>query len=70
MKDDDTKSFLGYSNKSLDEYNTYSCSIGKKPINADCSALTEETESSPKAPKFNVDDRWRITKYKNIFSKG
>ena len=32
-----------------------------EPINADDSALA--------APKFQVNDRVRITKYKNIFSK-
>ena len=42
----------------------------KKPINADYSALTEKIETNPKAPKFKVNDRVRITKYKNIFSKG
>ena len=26
--------------------------------------------TNPKAPKFKVNDRVRITKYKNIFSKG
>ena len=42
----------------------------KKPINADYSASTENIESNCKAPKFKVNDRVRITKYKNIFSKG
>ena len=42
----------------------------KKPINADYSALTEKNETNLKAPKFKVNDRVRITKYKNIFSKG
>ena len=32
--------------------------------------MTENIESNPKAPKFKVDDRVRITKYKNSFSKG
>ena len=27
-------------------------------------------ESNPKAPKFKVNDRVRITKYKNILNKG
>ena len=39
-------------------------------FNADYSASTENIESNPKAPKFKVNDRVRITKYKNIFSKG
>ena len=32
--------------------------------------MTEKIETNPKAPKFKVNDRVRITKYKNIFSKG
>ena len=40
-----------------------------KPIGVDYSDLTENTESSYKAPKFKVCDRVRITKYRNIFNK-
>ena len=58
-------------NKSVDKYsNTYHHSIKKKHINADYSALTESIESNSKAPKFKVNDRVRITKYKIMFSKG
>ena len=32
--------------------------------------MTENIEPTPKAPKFKVKDRVRITKYKNVFSKG
>ena len=32
--------------------------------------LTEKIETNFKAPKFKVNDRVRITKYKNISSKG
>ena len=39
-------------------------------VHADYFALTKEIESSHKVPKFKVDDRFRITKYKNNFSKG
>ena len=54
----------------MDEYNnTYHHSIDKKPINADYSALNKKTETNPKAPLFKVNDRVRITNYKNIFSK-
>ena len=57
-----TKSYLGYLNKLVDEdNNTYHCYIGKRPIHADYSALTEEIESGLKAPKFKVGDRVRIT---------
>ena len=42
--------------------NTYHHSINKKPS-------TENIEPNPIAPKFKVNDRARITRYKNIFSK-
>ena len=68
MSSNDSK-FLSQLNKLLDQNNyTQHHSINKKPIHADYSALTE-IKSSPKAPKFKVNDRVRITKYKNIFSK-
>ena len=44
--------------------------IKSESINADYSAMTEKIETNHKALKFNVNDRVRITKYKNIFSKG
>ena len=57
--------------KLVDQYNNiYHHSIDKKPINADYSTSTENIEINLKAPKFKVNDRVRITKYKNIFSKG
>ena len=59
MTANDSKSYL---NKLVDQYNnTYHHSINKKPINADYSALTEKIERNPKAPKFKVNDRVRIT---------
>ena len=55
----------------IDQYNNnYHHSINKKPINADYFALTKKIETNLKAPKFKVNDSVRITKYKNIFSKG
>ena len=58
-------------NKLVDQYNKiYHHSIKKKLINANYAALTEKIETNPKAPKFKVNDSVRITKYKNIFSKG
>ena len=55
----------------INQYNnTYHHSINRKPINTDYSALTEKVETNPKAPKFKVNDKFRIAKYKNIFSKG
>ena len=41
----------------------------KKPINADYFALTDKIETTSKAPKFKVNDKVKITKYNNIFSK-
>ena len=71
MAASDSKSHLSYLNKLIDQYNdTYHSSTDKKPIYADYSALTEKIETNLKAPKFKVNDRARITKYKNIFSKG
>ena len=71
MAANDSKSYLPYLNKLVDQYNnTYHHCINKKPINADYSALTEKIEKKHKAPKFKVNDRVRITKCKNIFSKG
>ena len=55
----------------MDQYNNGPHhSIGKKPINAGYSALTENIETNAKASQFKVNDRVRITKYKNIFGKG
>ena len=57
-------------NKLVDQHNNANHhSIGKKPINANYSVLTKKIERNPKAPKLEVNDRVRITKYKNIFSK-
>ena len=67
------KSYLPYLNKLVDEYNnTYHHSISNKLINADYSALTgniQNTESNAKARTFKVNDRVRITKYKNVLVK-
>ena len=41
----------------------------KKIINADYSALTEKIETNLKVSKFKVNDRIRITEYKNIFNE-
>ena len=71
MKANDSTSYLGYLNKLVDEYNnSHHRSIGEKHIDADYYDLTEEIETNLKAPKFKVGDRVRITKHKNIFSKG
>ena len=71
MTANDSKSYLSYLNKLVDQYNnTYYHSVNKKPIDTDCSAMTEKIEINSKTPKFKVNDRVRITKCKNIFSKG
>ena len=63
------KSYLGYLNKLVDEYNNnYNHANDKKFLDAHYSDLTEDIEKNPKGPKFKVGDRVRITKYKNIFS--
>ena len=71
MTANDSKSYLGFWNELVDEYNnTYYRCIGKKAVGADYSAFTEKIELSHKTPKFKVGDRLRIIKYKSIFSKG
>ena len=71
MAANDSKSYLSYLNKLVGQYNnTDHHSVGKKPINADYLILTKKTEANPKTRKFKVNGRVRITKYKNIFSKG
>ena len=71
MTANDSKSYLTYLNKLVDQYNnTYHYFVGKKSSNSDYSVLTRTIETNPKAHKFKVNDSVRITKYKNIFSKG
>ena len=71
MATNDSKYYLSYFNNLVDQCNnTYHHSINKKPINVDCSALTEKIETNPKSPKYKVNYRVRVTKYKNIFRKG
>ena len=65
-----SKPYLDYLNKLVEMNIAILVITGKKPINANYFTLTEETESNHKAPKFKASDRVRITKYKNIFSKG
>ena len=67
MTTSDSKSYLAYLNKLVDQYNnTFPHSIKEKPVNADYSALTEKTEMNHKALKFRVNDRVRITTYNNF----
>ena len=63
MTANDSKSYLSYWNKLVNQYNnTYHDTINKKPINADYSTLTEKLETNSKVPKFKVNGRVRITK--------
>ena len=54
-----------------DYNNTIHDSIKMKPKDVKNNNLTEYIEEfNKKDPKFKIDDRVRISKYKNIFSKG
>ena len=59
MAANDSKSYLPYLNKLVDQKN----------INADYSALTEKIKTNRKISKFKINDRVRITKDKNIFKR-
>ena len=70
MTANNSKPYLPYLNKFVDKYNnTYheSIRIKKETINSDYSASIENIESNPQAPKFKLNDKVIITKYKNIF---
>ena len=68
MTANDNKSYVSYLNRLVDEYNnSYHRSIGKKPVDADYSSLAE---TNSKSPNFKVGVRFKIIKYRNIFSKG
>ena len=60
MAANDSKSYLGYLNKLVDQYNNTCHRF----------SLTEDIESSYKASSFKVGNRVSITKYKYFFSKG
>ena len=70
MTANNSKSYLAYLNKLVYKYNnTYHHYINRKPIIADYSTLTKKIETNPKAPWLKVNDRVRISEYKNILSK-
>ena len=51
--------------------NTYHTTIKMKPIDVkDNTYISTDKEINNKGPKFKVGDHVRISKYKNIFSKG
>ena len=71
MTVNDSKSYISFLNRLVDQYNNIChSSIGKTPIDGNYSALTTDIESSHRAPKFKVGNGVRITRNKNIFSKG
>ena len=71
MTANDSKSYFSQLHKLVNQYNnSYHHSINKKLINADYSALTEKIKTNYKAPELTVNDRVKITKYKNICNKG
>ena len=59
-------------NDIVDKYNnTYYNTIKMKPVDVKNDSFAEyNEESNEKDPKFRVDGRNRISKYKNIFAKG
>ena len=66
-----SKSYLSYLNILAEQYsNTYHHSVNKNILMLIILFWLEKTETNPKAPKFKVNHRVRITKNKNIFSKG
>ena len=53
MAGNDSKSYLSYLHRLVDQYNnTYHHSINKKPINADYSTFTKKNKTNLKAPKL------------------
>ena len=61
MTANDSKSYLSYLNKLVDQSNnTYHHSISKKPINTNYSAVTEKTETNSKSPNLNLMIEWEL----------
>ena len=55
MTANDSKSYLSYLNKLVDQSNnTYHHSVSKKPINTNYSAVTEKTETNSKSINLNL----------------
>ena len=64
--------FFNVLNDVVDEYNnTYHKTIKMKPIDVKNDSFAEYNEEfKEKDPKFKVGNHVRISKYKNIFTKG
>ena len=66
-----SQSYLSYLIKLVDHYNnTYHCFICKNLVILIILLWLKELNRIFKTPKFKVGDRVRISKHKNIFSKG
>ena len=51
--------------------NTYHCAIKMKPVDVESNMYMDfGIQNNEEDPKFKVDDQVRISKYKNIFTKG
>ena len=68
MTANDSKSYFSYLNKLVDQYNNIYIILLVKNLLFYCSSLTVQIETNPRATKFKVYDRVRVTKYKNVFS--
>ena len=61
--------YLSYLKKVVDEYNhNYQDSIGKKPVDADYSALSEKIETNLKSPRFKFGVRVKIACIKKFLA--
>ena len=55
----------------VNKYNTYYRTIKMKPVDVKSSTyINFNKENNKEGPKFKVGDLVRISKYKNIFTKG
>ena len=71
MTANDSKSYLSYLNKLVDQYNnSYHHSINKKSINADYSTLTENIETNLKAPKLKLMIESALLSMRTFLVKG
>ena len=70
MTANDSKSYLSYVKKLVDQHNNiYHHSISKVPINANYSALTEKIQTNPKASKYKVNDKSELLSIRIFLAK-
>ena len=61
--------YLSYLKKVVSEYNhNYQDSIGKKPVDAHYSALSEKIETNLKSPRFKFGVRVKIASIKKFLA--